>query len=93
MLRCPISGAHPMSDPVLLPDGCTYERSAAEAYLAGGARVSPKTGQPFPTGRGNGGGSGNMVENKVVRMMCVEWREIAAAAPAPGGAGNGASRR
>jgi len=81
MLRCPISGAHPFSDPVVLPDGYTYERSAAQAYLASAARVSPVTGQPFPAaGRGGVG----VVENTVLRMLCAEWRELAGVGPAAG---------
>ena len=46
VVRCRLSG-QPLQDPVVAADGWTYERSALEAYLAGGGSTSPVTGQPL----------------------------------------------
>eukprot|EP00727_Mastigamoeba_balamuthi_P010422 m51a1_g6001 hypothetical protein (690) ;mRNA; r:19545-22031 len=46
---CPIT-MELMDDPVVAPDGFTYEREAITHWLARGKSISPMTGQPLPSG-------------------------------------------
>ena len=57
---CPITQAI-MTDPVIGPDGVTYERSAIETWFAAGHSTSPMTRQPM-TGR-------QLIPNLAVRAM------------------------
>ena len=46
VMSCPIT-LRLMRDPVLLADGHTYERAAAEEWLFQGHEESPSTGEPL----------------------------------------------
>jgi hypothetical protein len=56
---CPLTGVL-MSDPVMAPDGHTYEKAAIEAWL-GVAPVSPLTQQAMSTAE--------LIPNGTLRMM------------------------
>jgi Mg-chelatase subunit ChlD len=79
---CPIT-QEVMKDPVIGPDGVTYERTAIEAWFAAGNATSPLTRQPM-TGR-------QLVSNLALRgaieeALAAGWSPAAAAQLAAGGA-------
>ena len=65
---CPVS-MDLMRDPVLLPTGQTYERRAIEAWLRGGGRSCPTTGQPVNP-------DAALIQNLAMRQSIEEWAEV-----------------
>lgn len=55
-----------MTDPVIAPDGFTYERSAIENWMTR-AQTSPMTNLPMPQG-------GDLVPNVNLRGQISDWR-------------------
>jgi len=66
-LVCPIRHALMVTDPVLAPDGYTYEREAIEEWLQreGGTALSPMTQEPLV--------NATLVSNVHIRTMARDW--------------------
>lgn len=67
LFRCPISGVI-MVDPVLMTDGYSYERSAAEAWVDSN-NTSPKTKEILR--------NRDLVPNTALKAAIQEWRQQA----------------